>query len=242
MAKNRKTTWVVLFLVALLLFIIFVLIESNMANRYERKPAVIATMEVPKNLQLTKKNIGKYFEIKNVDASLFTDNTVTRLGDMEGLYVQEVVHAKEILSKKSLVDTADLTADLVNPVKVSFSVSAIQNAAAGRIRTGEKINLYAYDDAMKNVNKIFDGLYVETAYDSEGNEISSSDSNSIAVTFTVLIQGQDEEYFYNSITGNELYISVSAVDDILTKDMSGEENTISFSSISEGAVDTIKKN
>lgn len=218
MAKTRKTTWVVLFLVALVLFIIFVLIESNMANRYERKPAVVATMEVPENLQLTKKNMKKYFEVKEVDSSLFTDDTVVSFHDVEGLYLQENIHAKEILSKKSLVDTADLTADLVNPVKVSFSVSAIQNAAAGRIRTGQKINVYKYDSSMKNTEKILEGLYVQEAYDSEGNMISSSDSSSIAVTFTVLIEEEKEEYFYHSIAGNELYVSI-----VEQEELSGNE-------------------
>lgn len=209
MAKTRKTTWVVLFLVALVLFIIFVLIENSMANCYERKPAVVAAAEVPENLQLTKRNMKKYFEVKEVDSSLFTDDdTVVSLNDVERLYLQENIHAKEILSKKSFADTADLTADLVNPARVSFSVSAIQNAAAGRIRTGQEINVYKYDSSMKSTEKILEGLYVQEAYNSGGDVISSSDSDSIAVTFTVLIEGDEEEYFYRSIAGNELCVSV----------------------------------
>lgn len=61
-----------------------------MANCYERKPVLVATAEVPENLQLIKRNVKKYFEVKEVDSSLFIDDTVVSLNDVEGLYLQEM--------------------------------------------------------------------------------------------------------------------------------------------------------
>ncbi|MCR5254993.1 MAG: SAF domain-containing protein [Acetatifactor sp.] len=111
----------------------------------EQKGVVVATVDVPQGLVLTKDNMGEYFDVKvrNADMlpSIYYEDGYPLLGK---------VTSRKILANEIVTDTAitvqDVYADVEDPVELAIDVSKIGNAVGGTLRAGDRVDIKAIID------------------------------------------------------------------------------------------------
>jgi hypothetical protein len=177
-----------------------------MLSRYEKVNLVIATSEVPKGTEFTKENVKKYFSIQGVDKSLQTEQSIEDLNKLVGLYANEKIKAKDVISKESFSNHKDVIADLKDPVEVSFAISSFSDGVSGTIRKNDIIDIFYVDSNTHVATLAMPNVAVSSVYDTNGNLIQPGDDVTKAISISVYIEKEKETEFVESIANQNIKI------------------------------------
>lgn len=160
--------------------------------------------------------------------------------DCIGMTSLRKISSSELLQKSFFIKGDDIRNNYNNPVLVSFSAIDFTGTANGIIRRGDHINVsklidknaittsnttagtgISSDDNTASTdssgaitaateNLIVEDAYVVDAFDSSGVKIEPSDTTSIATSFNIYIEKDDETAFYNSV--NDKNIAVAKIE------------------------------
>lgn len=196
-----------LLLTVVLVGAIYLLMGKLSENEILLSDVVVAKDSLRVNAYITPEEVEQYFEIKQMDASLVTDATVTSLSDLKktAFYVKVPVPAGKIMYVQDTVSTnATLDKYLSGYEVTSICVSNFDRAVNGRIREGDVIDIYAVDKATDELTLYAQDVYVAAAYDSSGNELATDEG--VAVAFTIWVKEAEVEKVNQAINFGEIQI------------------------------------
>ena len=193
-----------LLLTVVLVGAIYLLMGKLSENEILLSDVVVAKDSLRVNAYITPEEVEQYFEVKQMDASLVTDATVTSLSDLKkrAFYVKVPVPAGKIMYVQDTISTnATLDKYLSGYEVTGICVSNFDRAVNGRIREGDVIDIYAVDKATDELT-----LYAEVAvaYDSSGNELATDEG--VAVAFTIWVKEAEVEKVNQAINFGEIQI------------------------------------
>jgi hypothetical protein len=211
-------------IVALILFIGLLVIQSSILNQEEKLQVYQVVKDIGSGTKITEDNIDTYLDLKEVQLSLIPDDYITNPEMIIGKFVNRDYKAKDIITSDGLTDTEALyLKNIENPVEVSFSASDISTAVAGTIREGDYINIYGMrkqdsttssswysTSALTTVDEYytFRHLYVFRAFTSSGSRITGTETNGDeSLVFSVVINEKDVELFNEMITNCSIRVS-----------------------------------
>ena len=196
-----------LLLTVVLVGAIYLLMGKLSENEILLSDVVVAKDNLRVNAYITPEEVEKYFEVKQMEASLVTDATVTSLSDLKkrAFYVKVPVPAGKIMYVQDTVSTnATLDKYLSGYEVTSICVSNFDRAVNGRIREGDVIDIYAVDKATDELTLYAQDVYVAAAYDSSGNELATDEG--VAVAFTIWVKEAEVEKVNQAINFGEIQI------------------------------------
>lgn len=196
-----------LLLTVVLVGAIYLLMGKLSENEILLSDVVVAKDSLRINAYITPEEVEQYFEVKQMDASLVTDATVTSLSDLKkrAFYVKVPVPAGKIMYVQDTVSTnATLDKYLSGYEVTSICVSNFDRAVNGRIREGDVIDIYAVDKATDELTLYAQDVYVAAAYDSSGNELATDEG--VAVAFTIWVKEAEVEKVNQAINFGEIQI------------------------------------
>lgn len=199
-------------LVPLLLTVVLVGAIYLLMGKLSEKEILLSDVVVAKNnlrvnAYITPEEVEQYFEVKQMDASLVTDATVTSLSDLKkrAFYVKVPVPAGKIMYVQDTVSTNTTLDKYLSGYEVTgISVSNFDRAVNGRIREGDVIDIYAVDKATDELTLYAEDVYVAAAYDSSGNELVTDEG--VAVAFTIWVKEAEVEKVNQAINFGEIQL------------------------------------
>lgn len=205
---KRKIKTVSLSLVfGLLVFFCLLMIEEHMLKEYERTNLVVAIKEIEAGTEITKANIKNYFKVQSVDAALKSKYTFEKTSDIVGYFTEKQIHKNQIIIKDDLSNMEEKTKDITHPIEVSVSVQNFYDGVSGILRKGDEINVYAYNRATEHIDEVLQNVFITNSFDSSGALITEGDTTSVATAFTLIIEQEQEEKFYNAVADKSIMIS-----------------------------------
>lgn len=207
--RNNMKRITVSALVAIVLFIALTIIQSSILNQEQKLEAYQVIKDIKSGTKITEDNLDEYFRTIKVQTSLIPDGYITDPQLIIGKFVNRDYKAKDIVTTDGLKDSEALyNSKIKNPVEVSFSIGGLSDSVSGTIREGDYVNIYGmrngYNQNMEVVSMTsetytFKHIFIEKAYDSSGVEILSSDKESQALLFTIVIEESDVDLFNEMI-------------------------------------------
>lgn len=193
-------------LAAIVVCVIFIVIQSNEKNAVVMKDVVCVKQDIPANEMIEKDLLDKYFEVISVDAAIVPENTYGALKDMpEKFSVDEKMVAKEMVADTDLNVKSEAVGKYADGSSLtSIAVSNMENGVAGTLRHGDIVDVYALDPATNQLTKMAENVYIEEAYDNAGDVITEEGS---AVAFKIRVAKGEEEQINLAIAykGIQLY-------------------------------------
>ena len=196
-----------LLLTVVLVGVIYLLMGKLSENEILLSDVVVAKDSLRVNAYITPEEVEQHFEVKQMDASLVTDATVTSLSDLKkrAFYVKVPVPAGKILYVQDTLSTnATLDKYLSGYEVTGICVSNFDRAVNGRIREGDVIDIYAVDKTTDELTLYAEDVYVAAAYDSSGNELATDEG--VAVAFTIWVKEAEVEKVNQAINFGEIQI------------------------------------
>lgn len=198
---------VISIVLALLLFICLLVIESSFLSKYDKTTVVVAKCTVPKSTQITEKNIGLYFEEKEIPANLVPQSAIFSKDTLINKIVSLSINQGEILMENRFLDEQKYLAKISNPMEMGISVSSAAQAAGGTIRRGDIVNIYVVDTQTKQSTEILHEAYVCRAFNQEGIEIAGENAEDQCMEFVIYIDSMQEQFVSEKIDNGNIYIN-----------------------------------
>lgn len=209
--RNNMKRITISAIVAFILFIALTIIQSSILNQETKIKVYQVKKDIFDGTKITEDNFGEYFSIKDVQVSLIPDGYITDSSLIIDKFINRNYKAKDIITVDGLNDSESLySSGIKHPVKLSFSVKSLSDSVSGTIREGDYINIYGmrngYNAAGEviiatNTSYTFKHIYIEKAYDGSGVAIDSTDKESEALMFTVIIE-EDDVNLFNEMVAN----------------------------------------
>lgn len=191
---------------AVLVFMCLNFAARTIVGQHETQMIAMAITDIPAYKEITEDNVNNYFKLVDANVEFVTDSTVTDLNALVGQFTDEPIRNREIIDTSSFNRKKDILSKYKNPYEGSFAVSNYSDAASGRIRKGDYVSVYAFDELSGEIVEVMDKLYISGAFDGSGNEIENSDTTTTAVCFNYYINKKEQETFVKQIADKSLTI------------------------------------
>lgn len=215
--RNNMKRITISALVAFILFVALTIIQSSILNQESKITVYQVSKDIVTGTKFTKDNFSKYFSKKDIQESLIPKHFVVDEKEIIGKFAARDYSAKDIVTTDGLKDSErEYNANIKNPTKVSFSVGSVSDSVSGTIREGDYINIYGMTSGfngegqaakINNKNYTFKHVYIDKAYDGSGVEIETSDKETEAALFTIIIEESDVDIFNEMIANSDLKLA-----------------------------------
>lgn len=215
--RNNMKRITISALVAFILFVALTIIQSSILNQESKITVYQVSKDIVTGTKFTKDNFSKYFSKKDIQESLIPKHFVVDEKEIIGKFAARDYSAKDIVTTDGLKDSErKYNANIKNPTKVSFSVGSVSDSVSGTIREGDYINIYGMTSGfngegqaakINNKNYTFKHVYIDKAYDGSGVEIETSDKETEAALFTIVIEENDVDIFNEMIANSDLKLA-----------------------------------
>ena len=205
--RNNLKRLSISFIVAFILFIALVIIQSSILNQEKKVKVYQIKSDISVGTRITDDNFDKYLALKEVNESLVPEGYVTDKTEILGKFTNRDYKAKDVITSDGVTDTEKLYKDSIkNPTAISFSIGNASSAVAGSVHEGDYINIYGLrKDAFTNSDLksekenlvlkddyfSFMHVYVAEAYDASGVKLSTDDTETQALMFKIILSEED---------------------------------------------------
>lgn len=219
-------------------FVVLLVVNSSITQN--EVDMIWSVKAIPRGTILTEDNINDYVQLKPTNDAVKNDEIIINKKELIGMIAKRDIATSELMQKSFFLKSDDIKNSFKNPVLVSFSATDYISTVNGVIRRGDHINISKLKDKNtvtatetsttspvstgtdsneetstqvltdKEENFIMEDAYVVDAFDSSGIKIDPSDKTSIATSFNIYIEKEDEASFYNAV--NDRNIAVSKIE------------------------------
>lgn len=231
--KSGIGKFVISFLLAFIIFIVLLIIQSNVLNKTTTEKVLIAKDTIEQRTDITASNYKNYFEIVDRTKSQLPENAILAKDVKKAIDNKTIIQKMSkgtILTKDATINTKE-TIDYIgkDELQVGINVSEVSKAICGTLRRGDIVNitLISASNAEGEENKVetLKNIMIENAYDSSGVEVTdakakSSSSNSdstasVATMFKCILKSDDYDKYVRAVASNQ-FIIISKASDVLT--------------------------
>ncbi len=207
MKKKNFGKVVISLIIAIILFVALLFIESKVIAPNGTTNVVIATSDIDKGVVITSENVNTYFKEKeNVDGELEVSNSIKSLDELIDTKVNSNINKGEVVSQNDVLDKESILADIQEPIEVSLKVEDISQMVGGTVREGDMIDISVVDEISLENKAVLSNVYVNKAFGADGAEISRDNTTSVLVV-NVIISKEDEAILNSSLETGVVRIS-----------------------------------
>lgn len=139
---------------AILIFILLTMIQSNVVQNVDKKPVVVAIIDVPEGVLLDESNMAQYFGVEMRPTADLPLGTYENGHDLVNKITSKPILAKEVITPSCLVKE-DLFAGVEDPIIIGLEAGRISQAVAGTLRAGDVVDIHVI---VKMSDSLLDGI------------------------------------------------------------------------------------
>lgn len=207
--KSRQgKVWpiVLCLLLALGVFALLLNVEARQLAQYEKGNVVVAIADIPEGLEITEKNLGELFAVKERPLTDIPDAAYVKTEELIGQYARSGMDNGSIITKSML---GELRKDFDDSVLLGVNMQALAQSVAGTLRAGDVIDIYTVkieEDKQVLVEKALANVTIERSYTSSGTAILKEDDTSIAQYITIPVHKDAVGMFYQALENRRIEI------------------------------------
>ena len=185
--------------ITIMSFFLLVVVEDNLSKPKETSAVYILSADKKKGDLIEKKD---YVQI-NIDKDLVVDSAFTNEDQIKNKVAAYNLSKSEQLSSEKIVLLEERPVSISNPIIYCLKVSDIGDAIAGKLRSGDRINLIftqknnLLDKMITSV--IVENAFVDCVFTGEGTNIEKTDDTSSAVAINLLLNTEDAMEIDNAV-------------------------------------------
>ena len=201
---------------AIAVCVIYLVMENQTKHEIVKAPVVCAVQDITANTYIGEDDAEKYFEVKEVEAAILPDTIFSRIKELPdgGFYVEQDMKKNEMVYEKDICKTDEVMDKYVEGTNLTaIKVNDFNNSVSGTLRHGDIVDVYAIDPATEQLTLLVEGVYVESAFDNSGNELTpeyeAENGAGTAVVFSVKVAPSETEQMNKAIAygGIQLYLN-----------------------------------
>ena len=184
---------------AVVLFITLLNVETKMLAEYEEGMVAVATGPIEENTEITKENLNQYFTLESRRLNDIPKASYVTLEDMVGSFVQSDIDEGSMITKSML---GELQVPKKDTVLLGINMEALEQSVVGILRTGDTIDIYTVklnEEEEVEVEQALSGIVVDRSYTSEGASITKEDTTSVAQYITIPIHKDAVGMLYEAL-------------------------------------------
>lgn len=207
---KKKTGKIVgMLVVTVVLFIVLLFVQRIVTNGTEQKEVIVAQTDLSEGTVIDEKNAHEYLTFTKVDAQIVPESSLLRKEDVMNKRIVRTIRKNELLTSSSVCDSNYDTGKYPRATTVSFQLSSIAYGLAGKVRSGNLVNINAIDKETSKDREIVKDAYVSKVYDAEGKEIANTDITTSATIIEVIIDKSNLADLNEAIAVGNLVVSSS---------------------------------
>lgn len=197
-------------IMAIIVFITLLVIQSGILSNYETTSVVIATVDISKGTDINENNYKELFKTVQLDSQLVPSGAIVDIESVKDHVASQDISEKEVANSNALVSVDDIAKDIAGSEDTSdlivsgFASSTLANSVCGILRRGDTIDItLIYEDKETGtiLTEVLENIYVKNAYDSSGMEIYAGDPTT-ATMFNFLLTKEDDNALNEIINNN----------------------------------------
>lgn len=207
--KGKITGLVIGLILTAALFFVLVFIQREMLKDTEKTTVVLASRHIPAGTVLTETNAKDFLKEVEVSSSLAITDAYLSVTELFGKYVTRNTTSGEIIYDGIIGDEAEILSHYENPTELSITISEEAAAVAGTIRKGEYVNVYAslFDEyGNQSFQLILENELVNEVYDENMVKIAMSDTEQVALTFTLYLEAEEVPTLLDKLKTKEIFV------------------------------------
>lgn len=208
MNKKKMVRLLLSLVISIIAFVALVILQKNIVSPNGETDVVIAISDIDKGTIITEENKAKFFKVKkNVDGEFKTEGLIINENDLINKRVMTKIEKGSIISNLQLLDKDNVIGEIKEPVEASINVDNLSQAVAGTLREGDLIDISVVNEVDKKSERKLEGIYVQSAFSSDGKIINKSDTSIAATTINLLLEREDEQILNEALSQGLLRIS-----------------------------------
>ncbi len=189
---------------ALAIFGIMVSMERSALAKYEKREIYVVTEPIPQGMILTAENLFDHAELRSVDAGCVPESALASPDAIEGLISRYPIETGTLLTAGMFVSPEEGMRGLIDPVLVGFKAEDLYQVVGGILRPGDRVHIYAADEALGETALRWSDLFIANAFDASGSELTGSGSG--GSRYNIYLSQADVEEFYQGMDSKNLRV------------------------------------
>ena len=208
--KRSLTKIIISIVIAAVLWIGAVSIESFMLSDKSTTSIVVANKTIKEGTVIDSQNQEDYFSTMRINSALVTKSTVTDMSEIKGK-ASVNIDKGSIISSNSFYDATYVNEKFTDPAEITFSAKDIENSVVGTLRKGDLIDIIVSKTDQETGSTlsevIYSEVYVIAAYDENYLLIDGGNKDSQAVYFKIYLEREEETTFASLLNDGNITIT-----------------------------------
>ncbi|MFI3238105.1 MAG: hypothetical protein R3Y47_08795 [Lachnospiraceae bacterium] len=194
--------------IAGLVFVLLLQIQENKKEVVEYREVLVTREAITKGTYIEEANLELLFEVKELPVEYMPDGVLTGIEDALDMVVQADLSQMTIMTKELLQSENSLYQAYDTLQWLSLAINATSQAVAGRLRSGDFIDIYTIDENEEGLEavKVAEGVRIHKVYTKEGQLIDVSDQNSLAQMLEIPVQEEQVSEMLTSLDAESIRI------------------------------------
>lgn len=194
--------------ISVVVFLVLVYVQYTIANGTETVEVICAKTDLCEGTLINEKNAGDYLTFARVDARMVPESALKDKQEVMNMQTTRLLRKNELLTTASLCGDKYRETNYENPVKVSFQLSNIAYGLAGRVRSGNLVAIHSVDKTTSKDKEVIKTAYVSRVFDTDGKEIASTDTETLASMIEVVIDKKNLNEFNECNAGGDMVVTM----------------------------------
>ncbi len=190
---------------SVIIFLVMLQIERRALRGCEKGTAWVAACDIPEGLVLCQENWQEYLEQRQVDVELIPD---TGIKDAEHWDKKAAVFSIEkgtLVTGGMFESLQQVLEGIEEPVVAGFKAEDLYQMVGGVLRPGDRIHIFLLDEEGE-VRKLWENLYVQQAFDNNGNSVEPGDGVTAVSRVNIYMEKENVEEFYADLAAGSLRV------------------------------------
>lgn len=187
------------------LFLIMLRMEQAALSSYEKGTVWVAAKEIPKGLTLEEGNWQEYLAQRQMDRNIIPDAGITGTEAVVGHAAVYSIEPGTVLTGGMFESPQEILKQIEEPVVAGFKVEDLYQMVGGVLRPGDRIHIFSLNETGE-VKSVWENLYVQQAFDSNGNSVDVGDRTTAVSRINIYIDRDDVEEFYAGLAAGSLRV------------------------------------
>ncbi len=210
MNKNKKL-WigVISFVLAFLVFVVLLTIQKSMNEDPVYEEVVCAKISIPQNINITEQNADQYFECREVPVDWLPEEYFLDVKDLYGMVLKADISAGSIMTKSFVTERKTYYKGYQNLTWISVPIDELYKGVAGRLRTGDYIDIYMLSEGEQGYrcSLVAEKVRVEATYSDQGISIEENSADGLSQLIIIPMERDQVPVFYEILAQGNIRIA-----------------------------------
>ncbi len=210
MNRNKKL-WIgiISLILSILVFAIFMIIQSSMLEKPEYKIVLCAKVDIPEHMLITEKNAEQYLTTKAVPAECLPGDYIAEMQQMYQMVLNTDISAGTMLTKAIVTAYQDFYAEYGHLTWISVPIKELYQGVAGSLRTGDYVDIYSIcqTEDKYRCELLAERVRIEASYNHQGQTVEEKSADGLTQLIVIPMEKEQVAAFYEKLAQGNIRVA-----------------------------------